>query len=135
EHYRMRAEFRMWHKGDTVSYVMFTPDEYRRIYDVTHFPVGSALINELMPRLLAELNSSDILRKKLYQVDFLTTLSGESLITLIYHKPLSSEWETAAQHIKDTLNTHIVGRSRKQKCVIGKDYVLEELQVKNKTFT
>jgi tRNA (uracil-5-)-methyltransferase len=120
EYYRMRAEFRVWHKGDTLGYVMFTPDEYRRIYDVTSFPVGSLLINELMPRLLVELNSRDVLRKKLYQVDFLTTLSGESL---------------AAQQMQETLNTNIVGRSRKQKLVVGRDYVIEKLQVNAETFT
>src|SRR5690606_728186 len=100
EHFRMRAEFRVWHKGDIVTFIMFTPDEFKRIYDIDSFPIGSLLINELMPRLIEAFNISDVLRKKLYQVDFLTTLSGEALVTLVYHKPLNDEWLAAAEQLK-----------------------------------
>lgn len=135
EHYRMRAEFRIWHKGDTVSFVMFTPDEFKKIYEIESFPIGSALINELMPRLIEIFNRSDALRKKLYQVDFLTTLSGEALVTLVYHKVLDEEWLTAAQGLKQQLNIDIIGRSRKQKNIVGRDYVIERLQVGGHHFT
>lgn len=134
EHYRMRAEFRMWHKENSVSYIMFTTDKNKKSYDVTEFPVASHRINALMPPLLATINQTDVLRKKLYQVEFLTTLSGEALITLIYHKPLDNLWMDAAQQLSLTLDSHIVGRSRKQKCVIGKDYVVETLKVGERSF-
>src|SRR5690606_15293694 len=52
EHFRMRAEFRVWHRGDIVTFIMFSPDEFKRIYDINSFPIGSLLINELMPRLI-----------------------------------------------------------------------------------
>jgi tRNA (uracil-5-)-methyltransferase len=131
----MRAEFKMWHTGDKVSYIMFTTDEYKRRYDVTSFPIGSKLINDLMPRLLEEIHGAEVLRKKIYQVEFLTTLSGQALVTMVYHKPLSDEWLTAAQAVKQKLNIDIIGRSRKQKCVLGRDYVLEQLDVGERTFT
>lgn len=135
EHYRMRAEFRMWHRGDTVSYIMFTADEYKKMYDVVDFPVGSQLMNTLMPRLLDELNTNELLRKKLYQVDFLTTMSGEALVTLVYHKPLTDEWQAAANTVKEKLNIDIIGRSKKQKRVVDRDYVLEQLTVGERRFT
>lgn len=135
EHFRMRAEFRVWHKGDIVTFIMFTPDEFKRIYDIDSFPIGSLLINELMPRLIEAFNISDVLRKKLYQVDFLTTLSGEALVTLVYHKPLNDEWLAAAEQLKSKLNINIIGRSRKQKCVVGREYVIEQLNVGEREFT
>lgn len=135
EHFRMRAEFRVWHKGDLVTFIMFTPDEFKRIYDIEFFPIGSLLINELMPRLIEAFNTSDVLRKKLYQVDFLTTLSGEALVTLVYHKFLNDEWVAAAEQLKSKLNINIIGRSRKQKCVVGREYVIEQLNLGERKFT
>jgi tRNA (uracil-5-)-methyltransferase len=76
KYYRMRAEFRVWHQQERTEYVMFTQDEFKRPYPIHEFPVGSALMNQLMPRVLKEINSDDLLRHKLYQVDFLTTQSG-----------------------------------------------------------
>ena len=37
EYYRMRAEFRLWHEGDDLYYVMFN-QESRERYRVDHFP-------------------------------------------------------------------------------------------------
>lgn len=134
EHFRMRAEFRMWHKDDQVKYVMFAQDT-KKIYEVTDFPIGSQLINQLMPQLLTALNSNELLRRKLYQVDFLTTLSGQALVTLVYHKPLTDEWQAAAQALHIQLGIHIIGRSRKEKRVMGEEFVLEQLTVGEQRFT
>ncbi len=133
-HYRMRAEFKIWHEDDSASYAMYEPGEYKRPFTITDFPVGSTLINKLMPELLAIVNSDELLAKRLFQVEFLTTLSGQAVITLIYHKPLSDEWEINARKLADDLGVSIIGRSRKQKRVIGEDFVTEELQVNNQTF-
>ena len=40
-----------------------------------------------MPRLKAGWQASQVLSFKLFQVEFLTTLSGDALITLCYHRP------------------------------------------------
>ena len=34
-----------------------------------------------------------------FQVDFLATLSGELMITLIYHRKLDDAWQTAAREL------------------------------------
>ncbi|PIQ40213.1 MAG: tRNA (uridine(54)-C5)-methyltransferase TrmA, partial [Thalassolituus sp. CG17_big_fil_post_rev_8_21_14_2_50_53_8] len=46
------------------------------------------------------------------------TLSGDALITLIYHKPLGDEWRAEAEALQARLGFPIVGRSRKQKLVL-----------------
>lgn len=135
KHYRMRAEFRVWHQQDRTEYVMFTQDEFKRPYPIHEFPVGSALINQLMPRVLQAINSDDLLRRKLYQVEFLTTLSGEALVTLIYHKPLDEAWTAKAKQLKTELNIDIIGRSRKQRLLVERDHVIERLTVAGREYT
>ncbi|MFP8966319.1 tRNA (uridine(54)-C5)-methyltransferase TrmA [Pokkaliibacter sp. CJK22405] len=129
EHYRMRAEFRVWHEGDDLYYVMFEKGGNRDHYRVNEFPVASKLINELMPRVIDEVKKHPVLRYKLFQVDFLTTQSGEALISLLYHKALTEEWEVLARGMRDSLGFDLVGRSRKQKFVIERDWVTETMNV------
>lgn len=44
------------------------------------FPRGSKLTNELMDRVMAAVRPSPLLRQKLYQVNFHTTLSGQAMV-------------------------------------------------------
>lgn len=134
KHFRMRAEFRIWHKGPVSTYCMFSDDEFKRAYDITEFPIGSALMNRLMGELMAEINANEILRTKLFQVDFLTTLSGQALISLIYHRKLDDEWISAARELQTKLNIFVIGRSKGQKIVVEQDFVIEKLQVGEKQF-
>ncbi|OUR60770.1 tRNA (uridine(54)-C5)-methyltransferase TrmA [Colwellia sp. 39_35_sub15_T18] len=135
--YRLRAEFRVWHQGDDLYYIMFnsaTKEKFR----VDDFPVASKLINRAMKALLVAIKDKPTLRYKLFQVDFLSTLSGELLISLLYHKPLEPSWEDAALLLKEQLSTiapiDIIGRAKKQKIIISKDFVMESLQVGDKKF-
>jgi len=134
EYYRMRAEFKMWQQDETVSYAMFQPGTSKKPFIIDVFPVASKYINQLMPKLLKRLNQSDLLRKRLFQTEFLATLSGEILITLIYHKPLNEDWVREAENLKKELKVDIVGRSRKQKHTLGKNYVTEKLNVSGNIF-
>jgi len=132
-HFRMRAEFRVWHEDGRAHYAMNKPGE-KRPYIIEGFLIGSELINQLMPKLLEIINASEALSRRLFSAEFLTTLSGEALITLIYHKPLGDEWEQAARTLQQQLGTPIIGRSRKQKVVLDKDFVIEQLQVAGKNY-
>jgi tRNA (uracil-5-)-methyltransferase len=128
-HYRLRAEFRIWHEGDDLDYVMFEPEAPAVPVPQHDFPAGSRRINELMPLLRRYLAGEPLLRRKLFQVEFLTTLSGEALVTLIYHRPLDDAWEAAARQLAQTLSIELIGRSRGVKRVLGRDHVTEQLQV------
>ena len=133
ENYRMRAEFRVWHDGDDLFYIMYD-QKTRERYRVDSFPAASAEINALMPVLIGHLRINGILRRKLFQVDFLSTLSGEMLVSMLYHRPLDDEWETALLELKADLMelgfaVDFIGRARKMKRVISRDYVVEKLNV------
>ncbi|WP_430462649.1 tRNA (uridine(54)-C5)-methyltransferase TrmA [Thalassolituus sp. LLYu03] len=128
-HFRLRAEFRLWHEGDRCFFAMFEPGDKSKVYEVQDFPIASVLINDLMQRLIADIQTNELLRRKLFQVEFLTTLSGDALISLIYHKALNEDWEAEARLLQTRLGFPIVGRSRKQKLVLERDWVNETLQV------
>ena len=111
--YRMRAEFRLWHDGDDLYYAMFDPRQPKTPQRVTEFPIASRTIQAAMPRLLRLLHAEPVLRRKLFQVEFLSGLSGQLLVSLIYHRALTAEWLEYAQGLAGELGVQIVGRSRK----------------------
>ena len=131
QNFRMRAEFRIWHTDDDMFYAMFerNEDQQKKVVRIDQFPIASQSINDLMPKLLDALKANNVLSKRLFEVDFLATLNGEILVTLIYHCKLESEWELAAKALSEALNIKIFGRSRGQKVILTDDYVVEELQV------
>ncbi len=134
-HYRQRAEFKIWQEKQVAHYAMYKPGEYKRPFIVEDFPVGLALINDLMPPLLAAINADELLRRRLFQCEFLTTLYGEALITLIYHKALDEQWLTRARVLAESLGiAGIIGRSRGQKLVTHRDWVTEEFHVGGCTY-
>lgn len=137
EHYRMRAEFRVWHEGDDLYYIMFNPETREKIR-MDEFLPGSELINRLMKQLIEKLRPNPILRNKLFQVDFLTTTTNQAVISLLYHRPLDDEWEKEAtalrEEFKDLADINIIGRARKQKRVLFDDSVIEHVVVYGKVY-
>ena len=138
QHYRMRAEFRIWHEGDTLSYAMFERGQKASsasLVRLTGFPAACESINRLMMPLLQRLSGCPVLKTRLYQCEFLATLGGELLVTLIYHRKLDDEWRTAAAALQNTFGIGIIGRSKGQKIVLGQDFVTEKLTVCGETFS
>lgn len=112
--YRARAEF-----GFSKNYFTMVSHKHKIYMDQSSIPHPS--IQQLMPNLLSKINESEIIKKKLFQVNFRTS-GTKVLATLIYHKPLEEEWIQAAKNIQDSLaNISIIGRSKKQKVIIGEE--------------
>lgn len=135
QHFRMRAEFRFWHEEENGFYVMFAKDENKTLVKLDNFPIASNIINDLMPKLRQAILASTRLKERLFQIEFLSTLSGQCLVTLIYHKPLCEQWQQEAKQLEQTLHCHIIGRSKKQKIVLSQDFVTEQLTVLGKNYS
>ncbi len=133
-HYRMRAEFRIWRSEGRLSYAMFDPQSPKTPIEVDQFNVASEAINAVMPGLRDAINASPALGRALFMVKFLSTQSGEVLVTLVYRREIGDEWAAAATRVAQQLNCHIVARSRKKKTVLTRDYVVESFTVDNQTF-
>ncbi|WP_286918992.1 tRNA (uridine(54)-C5)-methyltransferase TrmA [Pseudomonas sp. UBA6753] len=135
EHYRLRAEFRLWREDGQRHYAMFAPGEKHKAILIDDFPIASQHINALMPRLKAAWQASEELGNRLFQVEFLTTLAGDAMVTLCYHRPLDEAWETAARQLAEDLGVSIIGRSKGKRLVIGRDYAVEKLDVAGRVFS
>ena len=131
-HYRSRSEFKLWHDGDNIHYAMNSATKDGVIF-VEECPQVNEHIASLMPKLLLEIEKYEI-GFKLFGVDFLSSSSGEIVISMLYHRRLDSEWEERAKLISETLGISIIGRSRKQKVVIGEDYIIETLTIQGKEY-
>jgi len=132
--YRMRAEFRLWHQGEDLYYAMFKPDQPKTPCRIDSFPIGCISIQKLMPALLEGLQVNPLLRKRLFQVEFLSSQTEQTLVTLIYHRQLTDDWFDEAKKLATDLNVQLIGRSRKQKLIIDNDYIDESLTIGTKQY-
>lgn len=133
-HYRMRAEFRIWQQ-DIASYAMFGGADRRQPVIIEDFPIASHTINRLMPAVRDAINNDDVLRRRWYQAEFLSTTLDEAIVSLIYMRRLDAEWERAASTLSQALGVSIIGRSRGQRIVIGADCIEEQFTVDGKSFS
>lgn len=138
QHYRMRAEFRVWHDQGDLYHIMFDPQTKQR-YRIDHFPIASRLINRMMQTLLPLLKQQEILRHKLFQIDYLSSLSNKIIVSLLYHKVLDEDWLNAAKQLKQQLqrldfDVQIIGRANKQKICLEQDFIDEILPINGKQY-
>ena len=138
EHFRMRANFNVWRDvprsddPDGMYYAMFDKPEGEKEgrgmpCEVKHYPHGTVKLNALMPQWLDALREHPILAVSLFETRFLTTLTDDAVIVVCYKKPLTAEWQTAADAVAAKLGVKIVGRSRKLKLIAGDGETVEEV--------
>ncbi len=134
KHYRMRAEFRTWHDGDDLNYVMFEPGDNRSPIKISDCPMVSETIHSMMFAFLKQVSQVNELRYRLFQIDFLSTLSGELLVSLLYHRQIGDDWVVEATRLKEQFDIDIIGRARKKKIVLGRDFVVESLPIRDRVY-
>ena len=135
EEFRMRAECKVWHDGDRSYFAMCDSDRPKDPVEVVDFPMASARVRELMPELLREVTATETLRRKLFQANFLTTTTGDAVVSLLYHRQLDEDWEREAEAMRARLGIDVIGRARKQKLVLAKDFVTEKVLIDGKEFS
>ncbi|WP_415395857.1 tRNA (uridine(54)-C5)-methyltransferase TrmA [Sulfurimonas sp. CS5] len=131
-HYRSRSEFKIWHKDDDIYYGM-NHLQHKGVVLVDDCPQVNEFIHALMPKLLISIIDKDI-GYKLFGADFLSSNSGEIVVSLIYHRKLDEQWQEKATEIAKELGIYIIGRSRKQKLIVGQDYITESLNIQNEVY-
>ncbi|NJD24700.1 MAG: tRNA (uridine(54)-C5)-methyltransferase TrmA [Betaproteobacteria bacterium] len=133
--YRLRAEFRIWHHDGGLDYAMFDPEAPKRPVLMQDFPAACATIRTAMPALRAAALADAAIGRRLYAVEFLATLSGDLLVTLIYHRRLDGDWEAAARRLAASLGARIIGRSKGQKVVLERDWAEEAFALDGRMLT
>ena len=120
-HFRTRAELGV-HVNNNIQFTMV---KNNKKINIDQLIVCDAKINQFISQLKTELLSSNEIKEKLFQTEIQVSRSGEGIVSLIYHKPLDTNWIKKAKKLSSEIGASIVGRSRKQKLVIGKDFVTE----------
>lgn len=131
-HYRNRAEFRIWHDGDDMHYAM-NRLEGKDLLHIKECPKVVEKIASLMTPLIEKLKSNEILRRKLFSVEFLSS-STKVLVSLLYHKKIDENWDIEAKKLEKELDIALIGRSKKVKRVISDDFVIDEITVAKKPY-
>jgi tRNA (uracil-5-)-methyltransferase len=106
--YRSRCEF--GYKNN--FYTMYSP--LGEIIYLNTFNIVRPCIQKLMPNLLEKINKKDILKEKLFQINFRANRDNEMLVSLIYHKSIYDEIKSAANEIANIFNIKINLRSKKK---------------------
>jgi len=133
-HYRARSEFRIWHEGDRCDYAMGNITKNGAV-SIEECPKVIAPIEKRMWKLLEKINAStEVLKKRLFAVEFLATTTDECLITMLYHRKLDDVWSIEAKELESELDCKIMGRSRKQKVILSDEFVTEKLEIDGKMF-
>jgi tRNA (uracil-5-)-methyltransferase len=132
-HYRARAEFRIWHEGERCDYAMGNLSRDGTV-TIDECPKVLRPIEERMEPLLEAVNASPELSRRLFGVEFLAATTGECLITMLYHRRLEAPWIAEARELERRLEASIIGRSRKQREVLSRDYVTETLEIDSKKY-
>jgi len=131
--HRARAEFKIWHIKDRAFYAMSNISK-DGVEIVSECPKVLEPILDIMYPLLEEINKSEILKNKLFAIEFLAGISNEVLVTLIYHKRLDNIWKEEAKKLQDKFKVFIIGRARKQKLILSQEYITEYLDIENKRY-
>ncbi len=139
-HYRARSEFRIWHEGERCDYAMgkMPLDGVREkgAISIEECPKVIDAIEKRMWKLLEKINAStEVLKKRLFAVEFLATTTDECLITMLYHRKLDDVWSEEAKILESELQCKVMGRSRKQKVILSDEFVTEKLKIDGKTVT
>ena len=96
---------------------------------VEDYPMASEPINAVMPKTISYLSNIRPLRNRLRGVQYLSTMKGDLLITLIYEKrALGEVWQRHAAMLRECVGTDLVAQSKGvERLVGGRNYVTEEL--------
>jgi tRNA (uracil-5-)-methyltransferase len=126
--FRSKVEFRIFHKDNVISYAMNDID--KKILLIKSCSIINQHIQQLMPRLLKYIEKNEILCKRLFSIEFLSSFyTGEMLVSLIYHKKIDTIWEEEAKLLQEEFPIFIVGRSRRVKKICSQDYIQEKLYI------
>jgi len=145
KHFRLRCRFQLELERGELNYLMWENGGPNVV--IKDFPIASPTIYLLMPHLRDYLQNSPFLCGALKAVNFLSTLHGDCLISLIYqNRQLDDNWDMGASELRDHLFKllpdraeskpimGIIGRSKNNCRNIGCGvFVNEVLQLKDGT--
>ena len=126
--FRNRAEFKIYHDDGIITYAMSRLDK-QGVIRITDCSIVSETIASIMVPLLSALQKNPILEFRLFAIEFLSSTTGELLVTLIYHKKIDEAWAEEAKKLAKEFDIMIIGRSRKVKIVLENDFIHDTIMI------
>ncbi|WP_305517756.1 tRNA (uridine(54)-C5)-methyltransferase TrmA [Helicobacter cappadocius] len=131
--FRARGEFRL-HTENNKIYLSMNPYGQNNRVKISTCPILLPYLQDKLTILLLHINANPVIKDKLYGVKILGGLRGEAIITLIYHKKLDLCWEENALRLAQELECFIIGRSKGERRIIGRDFINETLSINGEKF-
>ena len=135
QNYRIRAEFGIWHdiwhSASDLAYTMGGAQSKKIL--INECPKVVLPIANLMPQLLEALRRSEVLKERLFGVEFISCASG-ILATLLYHKRLGEREQGAICELAGKLGIRVMARARGQKLLSGELSLTDELCVDGRVY-
>ena len=103
--YRLRCEFGYYNN----SYLMHKNN--KKIYLET-FENAASCIQELMPKILNQININESLKEKLFQINFRSNVNDDVMVSLIYHKKIDKNLIEIIKDISKYLKISFILRSK-----------------------
>ena len=103
--YRLRCEFGYYNN----SYLMHKNN--KKIYLET-FENAASCIQELMPKILNQININESLKEKLFQINFRSNANDDVMVSLIYHKKIDKNLIKIIKDISKYLKISFILRSK-----------------------
>ena len=94
------------------SFVMH--DNRSKIYMKSFINAAPSIQNK-MPLVLEYINNSELIKSKLFQVNFRANLFGDVMVSLLYHKTLSAEIKKKSEDMSKLLNIKVILRAKNEK--------------------
>ncbi len=122
--YRSRCEFGYYKNCYTMK------DNFKTVYLKT-FPDACMPIQQIMPKLLNKINSSETVKFKLFQINFRANSKNKILTTLIYHTKISELLIETISSISQSLDIDIIIRSKNFIHSVNQNYLEDTLEPTN----
>ena len=98
------------------------------------FNIAHPAINNLMPKLLLEINKNELIKHKLFQINFRCNNNNKVMVTFIYHKEATNDLFETLKIISTMFDIHLILRSKK-KYFSTSDDLLEEVICSKKPYS
>ena len=98
------------------------------------FNIAHPAINNLMPKLLLEINKNEFIKHKLFQINFRCNNNNKVMVTFIYHKEATNDLFETLKTISSMFGIHLILRSKK-KYFSTSDDLLEEVISSKKPYS
>ena len=125
--YRSRCEF-----GYQKNHYIMHDVEGEKIY-LKYFDIARPCIANLMPQILIEINRDDLIKTKLFQINYRCNSNNKVMVSFVYHKKITDELKIRANEISLKFNIQLIIRARKEFYCSRDDLLVDKIDGLNIT--